>query len=117
MSRHDVSQYMRKQMAQAVFDAMDCSGDKCLSIKSCGCVWNAVNNLTDVWLAEKADLIADAVAKEREACAALEQDVYFRLIGTEAMPCGCGNGRIPTTSFSDATAAFAAAIRKRGLTP
>ena len=79
------------------------------------------DDLTAVWLAAKADcaaeiarLIADAVAKEREACAALERDVYFRLIGTEAMPCGCGNGRIPTTSFRDATAAFAAAIRARG---
>lgn len=42
MSRHDVSQDMRKQVAQAVFDAMDC-GDKCLSIKSCGCAWNAAD--------------------------------------------------------------------------
>jgi hypothetical protein len=42
MSRHDVSQYMRKQVAQAVFDAMDCS-DKCLSITSCGCSWNAAD--------------------------------------------------------------------------
>jgi hypothetical protein len=74
------------------------------------------DDLTTVWLAAKADC-AEAVAKEREACAALEWDVYFWLIGTKAMPCGCGNGRIPTTSFSDATAAFAAAIRKRGLTP
>lgn len=42
MSRHDVSQDMRVEVAQAVFDAMDCS-DKCLSIKSCGCSWNAAD--------------------------------------------------------------------------
>jgi len=47
----------------------------------------------------------------REKAAQIERDVYFRLIGSEAMPCACGNGRIPTTSFSDATRTYAAAIR------
>jgi hypothetical protein len=46
----------------------------------------------------------------REKAAQIERDVYFRLIGSEAMPCACGNGRIPTTSFSDATRTYAAAI-------
>lgn len=34
-----------------------------------------------------------------------------RPTSTEAMPCACGNGSIPTTSFGDATQAYAAAIR------
>ena len=65
MSRHDVSQYMRKQVAQAVFDAMDCSGDKCLSTKSCGCSWNAADAI--LLLLDRAPCHPDFKTQEPEA--------------------------------------------------
>ena len=68
MSGHDVSQYRREEVAQAVFNSMDCS-DKCLSIKSCGCAWNAADaiflllNRVPSMLGEKSDAAPDPFKK------------------------------------------------------
>jgi hypothetical protein len=45
------------------------------------------------------------------AASDLADAVYIQLIGGPAVPCPCGNGRIPTGAYRAAVDAYAQAIR------